>query len=376
MKILSLLPVLGHPRDSKRITMLKESGFEVTVQAFERDYHSGRLPDCDVEVLGKISHGNYMNRIIKLIKALPKIRRGMKKADMAYASGPDMALIGLIAGFGLNKPVALEVGDIRDIQLSKSISGKIVRFLDKKLVDSCCIVVVISQGFKDVYYKQWLKTKTPVLLIENKLESSFVESLNKTEANVSNGIPLVDRPLRIGYFGLLRDKWTWDVLEKLALTRPDAFEIVMAGFPMDPIQNLPELIKKYKNIEYLGEYRSPHGLQTIYDKVDMVWACYPPMGENDWNFKWGRPNRFFESCCFQKPLFIRAGCHCGTEVEQYQIGKLIDDFDVDRVATDISNIKPEEFTNWKKNMATLPQKLFMYTDEANELRDEINKLFK
>ena len=41
MKVVSLLRVLGQPRDSKRISMLQEAGFTVEVGAFQRDYHSG-----------------------------------------------------------------------------------------------------------------------------------------------------------------------------------------------------------------------------------------------------------------------------------------------------------------------------------------------
>ncbi len=54
INILSVLPLLGHPRDSKRIAMLQQAGFNVEAVAFERDYHTGRMPDCPVESLGKI----------------------------------------------------------------------------------------------------------------------------------------------------------------------------------------------------------------------------------------------------------------------------------------------------------------------------------
>ena len=38
-KILFFLQVVGHPRDSKRIQMLQDEGFEVEAIAFERKYH-------------------------------------------------------------------------------------------------------------------------------------------------------------------------------------------------------------------------------------------------------------------------------------------------------------------------------------------------
>lgn len=377
MKILSLLPVLGHPRDSKRITMLLQSGFQVRVLAFERDYHSGRMPDCPVESLGMISHGKYLRRFIKLILVIPKIRKALKDSDAVYASGPDMALIALIAGIGLKKAIALEVGDIRDVQLNKGITGKIIRYFDRKLVNSCSLLVVISQGFKEVYYEKWLKTKTPILLIENKLEYvNAVEKIISQEPEAGFDTPLLNRPLRIGYFGLLRDEWSLQVLESLALAKPDDIEIVLAGYPTHPILDLPDRIKKYKNIRFLGQYKSPQDLPALYNQVDMAWVCYPFIGENDWNFKWGRPNRFFESCFFKKPVFVRGGCHCANDVELYKIGKIIEDYDVSKVVNIILNIKYQDLQQWQENMTKLPGKIYMYTTEAEELKSYMIKIIK
>jgi succinoglycan biosynthesis protein ExoL len=370
MKVLSLLPVLGHPRDSKRISMLMNSGFSVKALAFERDYHSGRFPECPYESLGKISHGDYFKRFIKIITVIPRIRKAIKVSDAVFTSGPDMAFLALIASVGLKTPVVLEVGDIRDIQLDKGISGKIVRYFDKLLVDSCELLVVISQGFKSDYYEGRIKTKTPILLIENKLE--FVEENernNITKYYSLNNETRKDNVLKIGYFGLLRDEWSLKVLENIAMKRPSQIEIILAGYPSHPIENLEERIAGYKNIKYLGQYKSPADLPVLYNQIDMVWACYPPIGENDWNFKWGRPNRFFESCFFKKPLFIRGGCHCANDIKYFDIGNIINETDVEITANKIVSIEADEIEVWKRNMEKLPLNLFMYTTEEEELKN-------
>ena len=63
---------------------------------------------------------------------------------------------------------------------------------------------------------------------------------------------------------------------------------------------------------FAGEYRSPQDLPAIYGGVDMVWSCYPEIREEDYNFKWGRPNRFYEGCYFKKPFFCQKRQHvCG-----------------------------------------------------------------
>jgi succinoglycan biosynthesis protein ExoL len=183
LKILSVLQLLGHPRDSKRIAMLKQAGFEVEAAAFERDYHSGRLPDCPVETLGKISHGQYFKRLLKLPSVFLKLRRAMKRNQIVYASGQDMALMSLVSGVGLKRPVIVEVGDVREVLTADGIKGKIARTIEKWAIGACKLIVVTAPSFYNIYYRQWLKTSTPGLVIENKLENAFVNEVQSTSLN-------------------------------------------------------------------------------------------------------------------------------------------------------------------------------------------------
>lgn len=198
IKILSVLQVLGHPRDSKRITMLQQAGFSVEAVAFERDYHTGRMPNCPVESLGKIAHGRYLQRILRMVTSLPAMRRAIRRNDVVYASGQDVAFMALIAGLGLGRPVILEVGDIRELQVASGLKGRLVRIVDKYFVNACSLLVATAPGFIDTYYRQWLKASVPAMVIENKLESAFVEEIISKEPNyrsnpLPRGIPTLSR---------------------------------------------------------------------------------------------------------------------------------------------------------------------------------------
>jgi succinoglycan biosynthesis protein ExoL len=371
LKILSVLQLLGHPRDSKRIAMLKQAGFEVEAAAFERDYHSGRLPDCPVETLGKISHGQYFKRLLKLPSVFLKLRRAMKRNQIVYASGQDMALMSLVSGVGLKRPVIVEVGDVREVLTADGIKGKIARTIEKWAIGACKLIVVTAPSFYNIYYRQWLKTSTPGLVIENKLENAFVNEVQSNGVSAPAGKPFVDRPFRIGYYGLLRDKWSWDVLESLAVNIPGKIEIVLAGLPMDPMLEIPKLVEQHANIEYRGEYKSPDDLPSLYNSVDMVWVCYPPIREDDWNLKWARPNRFYQSCLFQKPTFTRSGCQDAVDVEKYEIGMIVEEVDVEKASTAIQQITPNDLETWGKNMQNLPLGVYSYTNEVEELKSNI-----
>jgi succinoglycan biosynthesis protein ExoL len=375
-KVVFALPLLGHPRDSKRIAMLEAAGFEVEAVAFDREYHSGRMPNCPVESLGKITHGRYLHRIFKILSVLQKIRRVIKRNQIVYASGTDMAYMALFAGLGLGKPIVIEIGDIRELQVAEGLKGRIVRMLDKLFVDCCSLLVSTSAAFVDNYYRQWLKTKIPALIIENKLEPDFCEKVRQNGIfSPLCGKPLVDRPLRIGYFGLLRCEWSWNVLKGIAKARPKDIEIVLAGYPINPV-DLPEQIKNYDNIKFRGQYHSPQDLPDLYGSVDLNWACYKPIGKVDWNLRWARPNRFYESCFFHTPIITRAGSYDSGKIAQYQIGLVIDDEEVEKVVEKLSTITPEDLTNWKNNMRNLPCSIYTYTTETAELKEAIERLIK
>ncbi len=374
LRILTVLPVLGQPRDSKRIDMLVSLGFDVSVAAFNRAYHSGRVPSRPTQIIGTISHGKYLQRIGRLITALPKLRRAMRDRDIVYASSPDMALLAMIAGVFMGKKFILEVGDVREIQTAEGLKGRLVRIVDRVLTNRCSLLVVTAVGFLDNYYRNWLRSDVPAIVVENKIEASLTSARPEAvRGNLPQGRPFIDRPLRIGYFGLLRCQWTWDVLKAFALKHPKDVEIVMAGYPMEPA-DIAEQAKSIPNVIYSGEYKSPNDLPTLYGAVDLVWACYKFIGPRDWNLKWARPNRFYESCYFGRPLISRLGSSDSKEVDRLKIGFNIQTHEISDVIAELDSISPEMVEQWRSNSLSHPNSLFIYTDEGEQLKSHIENL--
>ena len=89
------------------------------------------------------------------------MRRAIQRNDIVYASGQDVAFMALIAGLGLAKPVILEVGDIRELQVAPGLKGRLVRIVDKYCVNACSLLVATAPGFIDTYYRKWLKASVP-----------------------------------------------------------------------------------------------------------------------------------------------------------------------------------------------------------------------
>ncbi len=364
LRILYALPTVGHPRDSKRIAMLQNAGFQVEAIAFERKSHKGRMPTCSVEIVGVIDHGRYLKRTIKMLAAIPSIRRAIKSNDVVYASGPDMALLCLASGMSLGRPVILEVGDVRELQTASGLWGGLVRKVDGYLADSCQLLVTTASGFIDDYYRQWVGTTTRSLVIENKLESSeTAEQHHMQRTSTFNGVQN-GQPLRIGYFGLLRCEQSWRILILLAKMCPKNVEIVVAGYPIKPI-DLPQQAEKYSNIIYKGEYRSPDDLPYLYHGVDLTWVHYPT--KNYWGFRWARTNRFYESCLYRTPMISRSGSADAVEIQRYGIGLIIENNGTDKIVDALINITPEDMDLWRKNLAKIPLEVYLYTTEAEDL---------
>jgi N-acetyl sugar amidotransferase len=365
LSILVALPLLGQPRHAKRISMLQAAGFTIQAVAFERVYHRGRLPTCSIAILGKISHGHYLARLWVMFRSLNAMRAKIRSVDCVYATGLDMTFLSMLAGLGLRRPMVIEIGDVREIQLKTGLQGAIVRVFDQLVVSRCDLLIATAPDFVTEYYVKRLGVKIPSLVLENKLE--FEAMGDSTAVPLLPRDPLKERPIRIGYFGLLRCAWTWSVLSALARARPHDIEIILAGFVTSPA-DLEVQVKALPNATYLGEYKSPDGLSDLYNQVDLVWACYPPIAENDWNLRWARTNRFYEACFFKRPLIARSGSRDAHFVAKHGIGLVLDAETPEELIDQVRNVDHDDVARWANNIGQLPESTYMLTSEVSELK--------
>ena len=367
LRIMCVLPRLRDSRIARRIDMLSKSGFAVEAIAFERKQDAGREPDCPVQLIGEIRHGSYISRIPRFLRAMPAVRRAMKRVDLVYAFNVDIALLALVAGNGLGRPVVLETADIRDIQVSDTWGGRIVRVLEKRVTERCSLLVLTADGYR-TYYRNWLGAEQDALIIENKVASGFAEQLTRPPERVERESAAAIGPLRIGWFGILRDAWTWEVLRCLTNNRPEGHVAVLAGLGV--LDDFDERVAGHPGVEYLGEYRSPDDLCRIYDSVDLTMACYPTEVPS----RWSRSNRYYEACLFGKPLIVRAECADAERVARHDIGLVLDASDPHEAAQEIQSISAEDIERWRRNIRELPAEEYVALNEASELGAALSRI--
>ena len=366
IRIFSLPPAVADARAAKRIDMLQRVGCQCECQSFERNLSTGRLPDCPVESLGVMAHGRYLRRIFKMLWALPRVRAAIKRNELIYAFNADNALLALVAGIGWGKPIVVEVADIRQIQVSDGLLGMAFRRIDKFLTGACRLLVLTSEGYS-TYYRDWLETATPHIVVENKLDAPFAASVQANPPPARP--PLAGRPLRIGWFGLLRDAWSLSVLDSLTRARPDDFSVLLAGDAHQPLdeKDFQRRVAANPKLEFRGPYRHLIDLPELYGDIDVVMAGKPPIIPDAWSLT----HRLYDACLFAKPLIVRAGSGDALSVRRHDIGVVVQSKDAKAAAEEIATVETAQWQRWQANAAALPPEVHTITNEAEELRDAL-----
>ncbi len=370
IRLLCILPIGTDARIAKRIDMLRRTGFEVEASGFERKHYLGRRPECSFESLGNLSNGRYGVRMRKLLSVIPKVRAAMQRNDVVYAFNVDMAFLALISGTGLRVPVIVEVADIREIQLSSRPIGRVVRWVDKLTTRACRLLVLSTDGYSH-YYRNRLGVRTPMVIVENKIDRSFAASVRARGAHFLSGRPLLDRPMRIGWFGYLRDEWSLRVVESL-MRSTDRFQVVFAGSQSEPLRKLMETLGEMPNSEVLGPFDHPTDLPMLYERIDMSLICYPPDAPHGWS----QSNRYYDACLFQKPVIVRAGCGDADRVSLHDIGLVITSSEFEDAEEEIRGISAAKWERWRANMAALPPEDYTMRNEDVVLRDAIKDIVR
>lgn len=379
-RILCVLSSLTDAHNGVRVAMLQRSGFAVEAIGFDRYGAAARALDCRVESLGQVDHRRYLRRGLRLLTCLFRVRAAMRRNDLVYAFGADLLMLALAAGVRLKVRVVAEIADLRDLQVAAGLTGRLFRALDKRALDACALLVVTSAHYLE-YYRGWLRTETPAIVMENKVEPAFAAAVEATAAVHATGArgsgpapafgPGAGRPLRIGYFGILKDEWSLRLIEALARSAPGRFAFLLAGIPGRFVDSFAQRIDRIAGLEYRGEYRHPGDLPALFESADLIMACYRPEVPHGWS----RSNRYYDACLFKKPLIVRAGTGDAEAVRRHDIGLVIETADVDRAAGELRGVTVAQWRRWRANMQELPPAEYAHTDrDAADLRRSLAAL--
>jgi len=356
MEIIFLNPSAHFARFKKRAEAVARLGVKIKVLAFERESYPGRKWTLPFYSIGRIQHGNYLIRMIHLFKAFKIINKHSRKATHIYAFGLDMAIMGFIVTLvnSNNQKLVYEIGDIREIFLGNTVISKLLRQADKFVASHSFLMVVTSNFFISCYYKNRLGIQNLRFIeIENKLDEKQFSHKPASLINNKN-----HKKIRLGYFGVIRCKQSWELLKDIA-KHYHHIHIVVYGVPVH-INMFHSDIENIKNIHYYGPYVYPDDLTKIYNNVDIVWEL--GIHGKD-NLKCAKRCRYYESLYFQRPMIAQRDTPGGDCIEKYDIGLCVDLNNPDETRKTIAQISFDDLNRWRQNMKKLPKHLSTYTNE-------------
>src|SRR5690606_6222410 len=266
-RILFFTTAIEHSTFRKTAERLYNEGADVQIIGFTRDNYPASAISVPTESLGKIGHGNYIKRILLLIRFLRHFRKRGSEFDVIYTFTLDTLLISKISLCFKKKAYVYHIQDIRSVFFGAGIKSKLARFLEKSLIRYIDLLVVSSKDYYTEYFgKKYGFPVEKTIVIENKLIRPYRKSsLNK---------PKESNKITIGYFGVMRCERSWSILKELAKNSPESFNVYLRGKPM-AIPDIVDQISDLDNIDYGGMYKSPDDLSKLYERVDIVWAAYP-----------------------------------------------------------------------------------------------------
>ncbi|MCW8109226.1 hypothetical protein OPS25_12025 [Alteromonas ponticola] len=366
-RILFLTSSINYPAFNKRINALSDDTMSSLVLGFERNFE---YPTKDVQIstvsLGKIQNGNYWKRLFLILKAIRKTAEIVGNYDTVYCFGLDMAMLAVISTlFSPTKTLVYEVQDIRPTQTNKGLISGIVRKIEKIIVNISDCVVVTSQDYICQYYENILRLKTEnFIVIENKLSHAPARQNITNFDNTTN----VEQHLTIGYFGSIRCEKAWQYLLQLCEKNPHKIKLKIHGAPSG-IDNFDERLSKHSNIQYLGPFLDPEQLEEVYSSVDVVWAAG---FHGKASYAWSRSCRFYNAGYFNKPIISQDLTSEGKVVKNLDIGLTIDISDPASMKK-IEDISHQNLKTWKRNLAALPQDMFIHNGEHKRLIEMIRE---
>ena len=370
--ILCFLPLVGDTKDSKRIQLLMNAGFNIKVISFERQNHSPRKSNWDVKIIGNIEDGKYFARIITMLRAFQTLRYDMQSSDIVYCLSADLAIFAYLASFGMKVQIVVDVADIREIQVKRSILGALYRLIDKLVSRKFSLIVVTSEFFITEYYDKWLNIgRQNYYLLENKVDySAAMHRASKIKLSDSSKI-------KLGYIGYIRDNWTIKLLLELVSQYPEKYEIHIAGIDQLTEYDLNKLTASNRGIYYYGPYKSPEDLLSIYNSFDVMVLFYPEYASNENWFnakRICRSNRYYESCFFGKPLIAFSFSADGRIISMKNIGLTLDTYSIKNSARKIvKEVTHKNILKWKRNISNLAVSEYCFTNEVKTLRHHLNK---
>jgi succinoglycan biosynthesis protein ExoL len=298
--------------------MLKAGGAEVRIAGFSRvAVPPVQIEGCEAVSLGRTRDGHLLERVGSVAMAALRLKRLQDVLDgcrLVLARNLEMLLLASMARkrYAADAALVFECLDIHRLLLRDSHPGRLLRAMESRLVRGTDLILTSSPRFVSEYFKPRHLT-APIRIIENKVLLPDFGSVRPERSVRRNG-----PPWKIGWFGMLRCRRSFDILASVARQSGGKLEVVIAGRPSpNEFPDFEGLVARSPHVTFTGPYRFDE-LPALYDSVHFCWAV--DYFEKGLNSSWLLPNRIYESAFFGAVPIAAEGVETARWLADKQIG--------------------------------------------------------
>jgi succinoglycan biosynthesis protein ExoL len=372
LRLVYFAPDAVDPALQRRIASLCDGSVALTAFSFERP---GRIRD-DLSAwwpnvhLGVTSDGAYFSRILAALRAFPILwrhRGKIRSADVLLARNIDMLVLARLFKVLARAPapVVYEVLDVQPVMVGRSAVGRILRSVERTLLQQVVAVAVSSDAFVTEYFIAIQRYRGRVLLVENRL----VFTDPKPPRCAEDRPPRKAGTMTIGWTGALRCRRSLALLTEAARTFPDTLNIRIHGVPNGElsVEELASSIQEHPNMSYFGSYSYPQGLQEIYGCLDVIWCGDFSAAEG--NSRWLLPNRIYEGGYFGVPMIAPSPSRTADFIRTHCAGWVFEEPFAKSLVRLLGSLGPAELAEVSARILDLPDAAFVEDGQfARDLR--------
>lgn len=353
VKIAYFVPDLTDSAARRRVRMFVRGGAEVTVAGFRRSASPVvELDGAPALDLGRTRDGRLLRRAASAVRvALDRERLAefVRGADVIVARNLETLLPAARARAlsPSRPPLVYECLDIHRLLLSRRGDGRLLRSVEDRLWREVDLGLTSSPAFIRNYFAA-RGFPASMQVVENK-----VLALAAGERPHTRRRPAAGPPWRIGWFGIIRCRRSFNLLSRVTRAAGGAIEVVLRGKPSRAsFADLERRVAGEPFMRFAGPYRNPEDLPAIYGDVHFAWAVdYFEAGGNS---EWLLPNRIYESCAYGAPPIALAAVETGRWLTARGVGLTLGEPLESRLAETLDRLAAPAYAELAARVARLP----------------------
>ena len=321
LKIAYLVHDLSDPAVHRRVRMLKIASAQVMLIGFRRTAKLLRdVEGCETIDLGATRDGAFLARIGSVASAAMRLQRleeALRGCQVVLARNLEMLFLAVRARrrYAPNASLVFECLDIHRMLLGEGLSGHLLRSIETSLMRDVDLILTSSPRFISEYFSP-RNFNRPVKILENKVLLADPEI-----SRPSLPAQPIGPPWRIGWFGMLRCRRSFEILRSVAREAGGRLQIRIAGRPSPKeFPDFVTLLADAPHVTFTGPYRVDE-LPALYGDMHFSWAV--DFFEQGLNSSWLLPNRIYESSFFGSVPIAVEGVETARWLADKQIGVIL-----------------------------------------------------